>query len=95
MKILRDVAGSEKGESKKNGVSERTWSGVAALEILNVTLSSYGLLNRQVPVYFAPSGPLKQAGIPFYESHVKIGARRDRPRQTLETKISEREITRR
>lgn len=44
---------------------------VAALEILNVTLSSYGLLNRQVPVYFAPSGSLKQAGIPFYESQWK------------------------
>lgn len=63
-----------------------------ALEILNVTLSSYGLLNRQVPVYFAPSGSLKQAGIPFYESHVKIGAGRDRAQQTLETKISERSL---
>jgi len=40
-------------------------SGVA-LEILNVTLSSYGLLNRQAPVYFAPSGSSRQVRIPFY-----------------------------
>lgn len=89
MKISRDVAGSEKGESRR--MACRKGRGVGALEILNVTLSSYGLLNRQVPVYFAPSGSLKQAGIPFYESHVKIGACRDRPQQTLETKISERD----
>lgn len=54
-----------------------------ALEILNVTFSSYGLLNRQVPVYFAPSGSLKQAGT-FLRKARENRSRRDRRREALE-----------